>query len=146
MKTFEENGRVMVIVERGELLVESLTKHCLVNNLHGGFITGLGALTDVQLGFYHLHRKNYERKTFSKEYELLSLNGNIALKDEAPFIHVHAVLGDEDFSAFGGHLFEARVAVTAEVSIAPFDFAPVRKLNSEIGLALVCDAVPSITR
>ncbi len=137
MKQFKDNDRMMVIVDKGEKLVECITKAAA--DLPGGLITGLGALTEVELGFYHLHKKEYDRKTFLKEYELISLLGNIAQKDGKPFVHVHASLGDEDFSVFGGHLFEARVAVTTEVSIVPFKFAPVRKFNSEIGLALICE-------
>ena len=138
MRTFTQKDKTMLIVDRGEKLVESITRQFTDLNLRGGLITGLGALTEVELGFYHLHKKAYDRKMFPKEYELLSLIGNIAVKDGKPFVHVHAVLGDEDFSTFGGHLFEARVAVTAELSVVPFEFAPVRQLNSSIGLALIC--------
>jgi uncharacterized protein len=139
VKSFRDNDRLMIIVDKGEKLVESITQQAAAHELKGGLITGLGALTEVELGFYHLHKKDYDRKTFPKEYELISLMGNIAKKDGKPFVHVHAALGDEDFSVFGGHLFEARVAVTTEVSIVPFAFAPVRKMNPEMGLALICE-------
>lgn len=138
MKVLEGKDRMMLIVDRGEKLVETITKKFKDSNLRGGMISGLGALSEVELGFYHLHKKDYARKRFDKEYELIALVGNIAVKDGSPFVHVHAVLGDEDFSTFGGHLFEARVAVTTEVSIVPFEFAPVRQMNADIGLALIC--------
>lgn len=138
MKAFERDSYLMVIVERGEKLVATLTAELERRNLRGGFITGLGALTDVELGYYFLHRRDYKRRTFKDEYELISLTGNVALKDGKPFVHVHAALGDEGFGVFGGHLFEAVSAVTVELSVCPFPFVPGRRFNDDVGLATLC--------
>jgi predicted DNA-binding protein with PD1-like motif len=93
----------------------------------------------VELGYYHLEEKDYHRKTFSEmDYELISLTGNLSLKEGKPYIHVHAALGDNQFRVFGGHLFEANVAVTAEVSIIPLGKMPVRELDPRLGLATIC--------
>lgn len=139
MKVCQKDGRLMVIVERGEKLVASLTGALRQHEIKGGFLSGLGALTDVELGYYYLHKRDYLRKTFREEYELIALAGNVALKDGKPFVHVHAVLGDDKFQAFGGHLFEAVSAVTAEVSVSPFPFSPVRLPNDDVGLSTICE-------
>ncbi len=139
MKSYEKDGRLMLIVERGEKLVATLTETLARHKIQGGFISGLGALTQAELGYYYLHKREYLRKTFVDEYELISLTGNVALKDGKPFVHVHAVLGDDKFNAFGGHLFEAVSAVTAEVSVSPFPFSPVRLQNDDVGLATICE-------
>jgi predicted DNA-binding protein with PD1-like motif len=140
--TNEKNGRThLFILDRGEPLIATLTPVLEALCLTGGFISGLGALRDAQLGYYELHRKQYIRKTFTDDYELVSLTGNIAIKDGKPFIHVHAALSDAEFRVFGGHLFEANVAVTAEISIVPFEFAPERISNPDVGLATICRLV-----
>lgn len=41
--------------------------------------------------------------------EILSLKGNISIKDGEPFLHLHIVLSKEDFTCIGGHLYEAEV-------------------------------------
>lgn len=80
------------------------------------------------------------RKKFSQEdYELIALNGNISLKQNAPYIHVHALLGQRDFTVFGGHLFEGEVAVTAEIMILTLGNMPKRAFNKQIGLDLICE-------
>ncbi len=132
----------MVIVERGEKLVATLTQALITHGINGGFISGLGALTQAELGYYYLHKKEYLKKTFTDECELLALNGNVALKDGKPFVHVHAVLSGDNFQAFGGHLFEAVSAVTAEISVSPFPFAPLRLPNVDVGLATICQFLP----
>lgn len=139
MIIYAGDDRALIVVKKGEKLVQTLTREVTELGLKGGLISGLGALIHVELGYYHLEEKNYLRKTFSEmDYELISLTGNLSLKDGQPYIHVHAALGDNQFRVFGGHLFEAEVAVTAEVSIVPLGKMPVRELNQEVGLATIC--------
>ena len=137
---FQENdGNFLVILEKGELLMASLTKFAIANKLKGAIFSGIGALENVELGAYDTKTKEYIRKTFNEvAYELISINGNLSLKDGELFVHIHAALGDHDFSVFGGHLFEAVVAVTAEISVKPLNFTPIRELHEGVGLGLIC--------
>ena len=92
----------IVVLRKDEPIVTALTELCINNQIRGGHITGIGAVKDVQLGYYDLHKKEYVRKTFNDEdYELIALNGNISLKDDVPYIHIHCALGRSDFSIFG---------------------------------------------
>lgn len=139
MIVHHSDDKTLIVVPRGQKLIATLTREISELKLKGGVISGLGALIDVELGYYHLEEKDYLRKTFSEmDYELISLTGNISLKDGSPYVHVHAALGDDQFRVFGGHLFEANVAVTAEVSIIPLGKMPVRELDSKLGLATIC--------
>jgi hypothetical protein len=47
-------------------------------------------LSDVELQYYE--KGKYKTRRFKKPMELLSLQGNISLKEGKPFIHVHAAL------------------------------------------------------
>lgn len=132
------DGSMLVVLERGEKIVKSLTTLVTEQQIHGGQIVGVGALKDVELGYYELEKQTYLRQSFlDEDFELLALSGNISLKDNAPFIHVHTVLGKRDFSTFGGHLFEGVVAVTAEITIVPLGKMPKRTM-SQLGIALIC--------
>ncbi len=134
-----QQGRLLIVIKKGEKLVERLTQLLEQKKIQGGMISGLGALTEVELGYYDLEEKNYIRQTFSgDDFELISLTGNLTLKDQRPYVHVHALLGRRDFSTFGGHLFEATVAVTTEVSVIPLGKMPIREMDQAIGLGLIC--------
>ena len=135
MKVFKQEDSRIYVFERGEVVLKKLTEVLAEEKIQAGVLSALGALTDVELGFYHLDRKDYDRKVFEDEYELVSMVGNIALKDGAVYVHAHAALGREDFSLFGGHLFEARSAVTVEVTVFPFKHTMVREFNADVGLA-----------
>ncbi len=140
MKEIEgTGGQYLLVFDRGEKLMAGLTEFAKKVDLQGGVISGIGALTNAELGAYDLDKKEYHKEVFSAEnYELISMMGNFSLKDGEPFAHVHVGLGGHDFKQFGGHLFEADVAVTAEVYIHPLGIMPERKYSESIGLGLIC--------
>ena len=126
----------IIKVEKGEELIETLTKFCAENKIASGSISGVGGTNNVCLYYYDSELKEYLPKTFSgKNYEIISLSGNIALIDGKPFAHIHTALGDSDFSIFGGHLKSAIIGITGEVTINMIDgelhrsFDDVCKLN-----------------
>ncbi len=126
----------VVRLDKGEKVVQTLHQFFAKHQLTGGYVWGIGSLTDVVLGYYDVNRKEYRQKTFQDVYELLSLQGNITVVDGAPFLHAHALLSGADYSAFGGHLFEATVRATVEVAIVPWPMVIGRQLNEAVGLKL----------
>jgi predicted DNA-binding protein with PD1-like motif len=137
MVSLERDGLWFLRIDKDECLFSSLEQWAAENKIPGGHLSGIGALKDVELGFYHLEQKHYDRKMFPKEAELLSLEGNLSLLEGKPFFHIHTVLGDENFNAFGGHLFSAKVAVTCEINFRPFPVSIERTMNEGIGLNLL---------
>lgn len=124
-------------LDKDENLFSTLEAWAAKEGLQSGHLSGIGALKNCELGFYHLAQKHYDRKLFPNEAELLSLEGNLSSLDGKPFFHIHTVLGDENFNAFGGHLFNADVAVTCEINFRPFHQDIVRTQNESIGLNLL---------
>lgn len=137
MEAIHDNDRWFIRIDKDEDLFSSLESWAAEHDIKAGHLSGIGALKAVELGFYHLSDKTYERKMFPNEAELLSMDGNLSLLDGKPFFHIHAVLGNEKFQAFGGHLFSAKVAVTCEVNFRPFETGVRRLPNEEIGLNLL---------
>lgn len=133
------NNQHLIVLEKDEPVIKSLTEIITNSNIKGGSITGIGAIKNVEIGYYELEDQNYIRRTFDHgDYELISFIGNISLKNNLPFVHAHISMGAKDFNVLGGHLFEAITAVTAEFYITPFDQMPQRELDKSIGLDLIC--------
>ncbi len=131
-------SQYLVVLDKEQNIITTLTEIAVSHEILGGYITGIGAVKNVELGYYELEAQDYIRKTFSDEdYELISLNGNITLRDGKPYVHLHTSIGRSDFSVLGGHLFEAQVAVTAEIYINPFGAMPERTFNPNLGLATI---------
>jgi len=68
---------------------------------------------------------------------VLSLLDNLALDQGKPKVHAHVVLGKADGSAHGGHLLEAHVRPTLEVTLVESPAALVRRFDRETRLALI---------
>ena len=136
MKYKINNDRLFISLQTGDELIKSITDVLIKEKINSGIINGIGAINKVELGFYNLEFKEYNRKLFSKDYELTSLMGNITLKDDNPFIHVHINISDDNFNVFGGHLFSAFTAANAEIIILLNDENIRRELDEDVGLYL----------
>ena len=137
MEYLKDNDKYFIRLLKDENLFEQLGIFAEKEKLSCGHLSGIGALKNCELGFYHLEQKHYDKKMFENEAELLSLDGNLSLLEGKPFFHIHTVLGGADFNCYGGHLFNADIAVTAEIYFRPFD-AKIERLKDEgIGLNLL---------
>ncbi len=96
-------------LEKGQEIVSTLTSFLKANSIKSGIINGIGAVSGAKLGFYEQDTKKYISYEFNEPLEILSLKGNVSIKDGEPFPHLHVVLSKKDFTAIGGHLFEANV-------------------------------------
>lgn len=140
MQLTSSQNAYMFILNKGDEIMSKLLNFITEYKITGGSITGIGALSNVTLGYYDIQKKEYLKKTFDQiNYEMISFAGNISYKDEKPMIHAHVLLGGPDYNTIGGHLFEGTVAVTAEMFIKPMDIEPKRKLNNDIGLSLISE-------
>lgn len=128
----------ILVLKKDEELMEGIL-HCATSlGLKGATITGLGALKQVSVAYYHLDIQQYQTKLFEDDFELISLNGNISMVDDKPFLHIHAAMGKPDYSVFGGHIMSATVAVTAEIAITPLSTPIHREFDVNVGLKLLC--------
>lgn len=124
-------------LEKDQKLNQTLAQFAIDHKIPSGFFSGLGALKNCELGFYHLHKKEYDRKTFHDEAELLNVTGNISWFEGKPIVHSHVTLGNDKFEAYGGHLFEGEVAVTVEIFLSTFQDEVQRAFRPDIGLNLL---------
>ncbi|HUW63862.1 MAG TPA: PPC domain-containing DNA-binding protein [Spirochaetia bacterium] len=108
----------------GSDLLAALTDFCSQNNiLHGG-VQGLGALSRARVAFYDQKEQVYHEVAFDNHLEILTLMGNVSLRDGRPFVHAHVVLADESGRAFGGHLVEGCTVFACEFAIQEWQHAP----------------------
>ncbi len=126
----------MVSLERGDRVVASLKEVAHNHELTAASISGIGGINDVTVAYYNLYEKRYIEQNFSETYELLSCDGNVAMKDGEHFIHTHVSIADVNYQVYGGHLMEATVAIVGEFVLDPIDGAIARLMNDEIGLAV----------
>ncbi len=137
-KVVNETPHTLVIVfDAGDEVVEGLMRAANDFKLSASQFTAIGAFSEVTLGYFNLEKKDYQKIPVQEQVEVLSLIGDIALRDAEPVVHAHVVVGKSDGSAYGGHLLSARVRPTLEVVLTESPKHLHRKLDPELGLALI---------
>lgn len=113
----KENGITLLRFDMGEPFPETLKDYCVQSGLKSGVVLcGIGMLRNTTIGRYD--GAEYAKTVLADSLEVLSLQGNVSMKEGEPFIHLHVSLADHDFTARGGHLFEATVSMVIELAIA----------------------------
>ena len=78
-------------------LINTLSHFCIKHDIKNAQISGIGAIEDIELGVFDQKQKKYLKKNFASCYELISCQGNVSLKDNKPFCHIHITIGDHNF-------------------------------------------------
>ena len=127
-----------VRLEKDEQMLEQLTDFVRTNKIQAGFVQAIGGLQTVRLAVYRLSgSKEYEAKDFSGDLELVSMTGNIAVNENEPALHLHAVVGNEKLEVVAGHFVDAVVGGTVEVYITSFRAQFHRQTDAATGLKLL---------
>ena len=126
-----------VMLDTGDEVTGELGKFVREQEVEAASLTAIGAFRRAVLGFFQWETKQYKKIPVDEQVEVLSLLGDVAVGDQGPTLHLHAVLGKADGSVVGGHLIEAYVRPTLEVIlIQPPSYLRKRK-DPETGLALI---------
>jgi uncharacterized protein len=135
-KTLDQTSFVLIF-DKGDEFIEAMTSFAREKKLGGSHFTAIGAFRDVMLGYFDCKIHKYKQIPIVEQVEVLSLVGDIALKDNSPQIHAHVVLGKADGTAHGGHVLKAHVWPTLEVVLTESPTHLHRKIDPETGLALI---------
>jgi len=130
-------NRYVVRIDRGEEVVESLNAFLAQSGVLSGSVSGIGAVYWAEVARFVAETKQYVTQRLEGEHEITALNGNIAVLDGKPFLHLHVALANTEFRGFGGHLLTAVVSGTCEVMIDVFEGHLKREFNEKEGLNLI---------
>jgi len=130
-------GGYLLRLPRGARVMETLLDFIREKNIDGGALSAIGAVEEVELGYFRLSDHQYLRKKLNGIYELVAFSGNVSYVDGQPMVHAHAVLGDPGFQTVAGHFFDGAVAVTMEIYLTVFSDKIARRRDEETGLNLL---------
>jgi predicted DNA-binding protein with PD1-like motif len=138
MKTILKDGRRYILrFDKGEEVLSKLGEFLQSEQIGACTFSAVGAVIDLEMGFFNVHVKDYRKKIFLEEFEMVSLNGNGSIVEGKPFIHAHGMFGRNDFTTVGGHVFKLTVSVTCEMFLIKLDGQISRTNNEEFNLKLL---------
>jgi len=138
-KQIEDEPKTFVLIfATGDEIAGGLRQFAKSQGLRGSSFKAIGALSSARLGWLNWETKKYDPAcVLDEQVELLSLIGDIALKDGEPQVHAHVVMGRANGTAHGGHLLEARVRPTCELILTESPIHLQKEYDPESGLALI---------
>jgi predicted DNA-binding protein with PD1-like motif len=126
-----------LVFDTGDTVMQPLAGFLREKDVTAARFSGIGAFQAVTLGYFDWEAKDYERIPIDEQVEVVSLTGDVALKDDEPQIHAHVVIAKRDASAHGGHLLDGTVRPTLEVLLIDAPKHLCKRFDPQTGLALI---------
>ncbi|MBW3612450.1 MAG: DNA-binding protein [Chloroflexi bacterium] len=121
----------------GSDLVEEIERFCLEREITAAQVTAIGAVRRARYAYYEQGEHRYLELESDTHHEITGFVGNVSLRDDKPFLHVHATFADAGGATVGGHLRRGTEVFAAEVMIRELgDVSLARLHDEETGLAL----------
>ena len=126
-----------IVLKKGQEIFEEITEFCRKHQINSAYFSMIGAVSQAEIGFYDLEKKQYYFKKFNEDLEICTATGNISLFEGSPMIHAHGTFSDKEMAATGGHIKSAKTAGTCEIFLVPLNRKLVRKHDPNTGLNLI---------
>jgi predicted DNA-binding protein with PD1-like motif len=102
-----------LVFDTGDEAMSGLLSFAREHNLVSAHFTGIGAFSQVVLGYYDWEKKDYLKIPVDEQVEVVSLIGDVALEKDRPKIHAHVVVAKR--SRCGRSMLEEFVRPTLEI-------------------------------
>ena len=131
------NNKVIVRIDKGEEIIDSLRTICKALDIKLGSIVGIGATDKITVGLMNTKTKKYQSKEFIGDHEITSLIGNITTMNGEVYLHLHITICNVEHKAIGGHLSSAVISATFEGIIEIIEDQVSREYHEDVGLNLL---------
>ncbi|HKT30791.1 PPC domain-containing DNA-binding protein [Dyella sp.] len=125
-----------IVLDSGEEVNACLEDFARRELLSATSFTASGTLQDAVLGYLDAEKHAYHPRQVAHPTQVLSLVGDIALRNGKPHIRMRAVLGGSDGNTFDGHLLEGHVRKQMEVIMTEAPVQLHKGYDADAGLAL----------
>jgi predicted DNA-binding protein with PD1-like motif len=120
--TYEEKTAAAHVFEvrfsTGDEILSGLYDLVAKHHITSGHITGIGGLAPgALLGWGDPDVGGFKKIEIKDKTEIVSLIGDISMRNDAPYVHVHMIVGSADGSTKAGHLIEAHIAPVGELTV-----------------------------
>jgi predicted DNA-binding protein with PD1-like motif len=126
--TYEEKTAAAHVFEvrfsTGDEILSGLYDLVAKHHITSGHITGIGGLAPgALLGWGDPEVGGFKKIEIKDKTEIVSLIGDISMRNDAPYVHVHMIVGSSDGSTKAGHLIEAHIAPVGELTVVATSMA-----------------------
>ncbi len=127
----------VIRLDKGDEILASLKKFAKENNVYGGFLSGIGAADEIEIGLFDTKEKKYITQKFKGDFEIINLSGNISYQEDDIRLHIHITIADKKQKAYGGHLYYAKISAVCEIFLQQISKNLLRKKDKDSGLYIL---------
>lgn len=127
----------VLVFDPGDDVVPTLVDFAKYESVEAARFSGVGGFASATLGYFDRAKLTYDPVELNEQMELLSIQGNLSMKDGAPWVHAHCVVGHRGGSVTGGHLLAGIVWPTLELFLDVFPTDLVRSAPPGLGYATI---------
>ncbi len=111
---------------KGDEIMSGMVDFAEKNHIKNAHFSGLGALSHGMFGWTDTERANGQKKVeVNEECEVVSFLGSISTDSQGRVtVHGHGSVALQDGSMRGGHWFEAKVGIIAEIFVTEEEAEP----------------------
>ena len=123
---------IIVRLDLGEEILESMKKLAEAENIRLASVSGLGATDDFTAGVYDVEKRTFLPLSFTGAHEITSLTGTIDTMGGSFYCHLHMSAANAAGLVVGGHLSRCRISATAELVITVINGSMDRVLDEAV--------------
>lgn len=132
-----EGRRVVARLPHGADLFEEIRGMARRHGISAGQVWAIGAVQRARIAYYDQADKTYRELDRDEHLEIVSLIGNVSLRDGEPAVHAHAVFADARGQTWGGHVVPGCVVFACEVFMSEFTGVALERAHDDVtGLPL----------
>lgn len=132
------DNSIYIRFDKGDEVLDTIVRVCELENISTASFSGIGGCGEITVGTYNIEKHDYNTEHKTGTFEMLSINGNVTLNQEKPFVHAHAMFSyidkNGDIKLIGGHLKQAVISLTGEIVLNPVNAKIKRVKDKETGL------------
>lgn len=133
------DDKIYVRLDKDDEIISALTDVCAKENLTVAQIQGIGGCESVTVGVFDAEKKAYNETTITGLLEMTSLDGNLTIYEDKPYLHLHAAFAYREggeIRLIAGHLLKAVIGLTGEIVLTPADGKIGRRYVEELGIRI----------
>jgi predicted DNA-binding protein with PD1-like motif len=115
-----DGKRVVARLRHGADLLDEILAVAGEHHIEIGQLWGLGAVKRARLAYYDQSGKAYWEFALDRPLEIVSLLGNVSLRDGRAAVHAHAAFADDEGRMYGGHVATGCEIFACELLLVEF--------------------------
>jgi len=131
------NQKFIIRFDKGEDVIKGVEDFMAQGKITACSLFGIGSCSEIELGYYNVNLKEYRKKPYFENMEIISFQGSGSVLEGKPTVHAHGMFGKTDFSTLGGHIFKMIVSATCEIFIIQMEGELKRAFNADANLNLL---------